>query len=136
MKIVMGCDGLRVELMTKLGSSADRELPHWLQMYPVRAGLHPSAEKRQFRLNCLNTLSPSATSWPPCCHLNDITHTPTLIHTDTHTRARTHTHHTHHIHTLTHFHFGVQALGPLPWPALPPASPTDSSLARSHCPPG
>ena len=47
----MGCDGLRVELMMKLGSSADGELPHWLQMYLVLPGLHPSAEKHQFHLN-------------------------------------------------------------------------------------
>ena len=77
---MMGCDDLKVKLVTKAGPSADGELPHWLQMYPVRPGLHPSAEKRQFRLTCPNTLSSPATSWLPCCHLDDFTPSPPFTH--------------------------------------------------------
>ena len=44
--------------------------------------LHPSAEMCQFCLNHPNSPSSSATSWPPCCLLDDVT---PHMHTHTHT---------------------------------------------------
>ena len=100
------------------------ELQCWLRTCPVCEKLHPSAKNMPHLCESPKfQFAVSSSSWPLCCHLDDITphthmHAHTHAHTHTHTHARTHTHT--HAHTHTHIHTNLKLNNPI-------------SLIQYHC---